>query len=366
MKAFPARARVWTLLQLLVAAPALGAQSASPARIADEDSVDRIIRAEMARSHIPGVALAVTRGGRVIKLAGYGIADLEHEIPVSPRTVFKIGSISKQFLATGILILQQDGKLRVDDPVGKYIAGAPAEWRGITLRHLLTHTSGILREGPAFDGSKVQPDSVVIASAFVEPLRFATGSKHEYCNVCYFTLAEIIARVSGKPWELFFAERVFAPLGMTATRATTTREIVPRRARGYSWLTDRFINAEEYDAVRPSGAFLSTIEDLVKWNEALDAGRVLTDSSRRAMWTPAVLTTGAPVAYGFGWRLDSLDGRWRVHHGGSMPGFRGEMARFPADSLSVVVLTNADGMTNAQGIAESVARAYWRSPGARR
>ena len=180
--------------------------AATRAPAATGDTVDRFVRAEMERMHIPGVALAVVRGGRAIKVAGYGTADLENGLPVTPRSVFKIGSLSKQFLAAGILLLEQDGLLRVDDPVSKYIAGTPESWRGITLRHLLTHTSGITREGPAFDPLKVQPDSVVIASAFPMPLEFPTGTKYQYCNVCYFTLADIIARVSGKPWEQFFAE----------------------------------------------------------------------------------------------------------------------------------------------------------------
>src|SRR5215204_5380316 len=178
------------------------------------DTVDRLVAAEMARKHIPGVSLAVVRAGKVIKAEGYGMADLEHGIPVTPQTVFKIGSVSKQFLATGILILAQDGRLAIDDPVAKYYAGAPESWRDITLRHFLTHTSGVLREGPAFDAFKVQPDSVVIQSAFPRPLEFPTGSKWQYCNVCYFTLADVIARVSGKPWDVFLAERVFRPTGM--------------------------------------------------------------------------------------------------------------------------------------------------------
>ena len=357
------------LLLLSLSASPLAAQSVAiarrPARAVAEDSVDRLIRADMARWHIPGIAVAVVRGGRTIKLAGYGVADLENGAPVTPQSAFKIGSLSKQFLAAGILLLQQDGKLRVDDPVSKYIAGTPESWRPITLRHLLTHTSGIVREGPAYDDLKLQPDSIVIASAFASPLLFPTGSRWEYCNVCYFTLADVIARVSGKPWDVFFTERVFAPLGMTATRTTTTRELVPHRARGYVWEASHYINAPEYLSLRPSGAFVSTLEDMVKWNAALDTGHVLGSESLKSMWTPATLTTGAHAQYGFGWRLDSLDGHARTHHGGSLPGFRSEWARFPADSLAVIVLTNADG-ANPSGIADRVARAYWRAAGVRR
>jgi D-alanyl-D-alanine carboxypeptidase len=225
------------------------------------------------------------------------------------------------------------------------------------LRHFLTHTSGVVREGPAFDALKVQPDMVVIRSAFALPLEFPPGSKYQYCNVCYFALAEVIARVSGKPWEVFLSERVFGPMGMSATRTTTTTALVPGRARGYTWQNERYQNAAELFAVRPSGAFLSTVRDLARWDAALNQDRVLTQASREEMWKPTPLVGGAVSGYGFGWQLDSVDGRRRVHHGGSLPGFRAEMARFPDDRLTVIVLTNADGAVP-QEIAAGVARLY--------
>ena len=129
----------------------------APLRAQAPDSADRVVGSLMATQRIPGVAIAVVQAGKVIKAKGYGFADLEHNVPVTPETVFKIGSVSKQFIATGIMLLAQDGKLKVDDPMSKYIAGTPESWRGITLRHFLTHTSGVLREGPAFDPLKVQP-----------------------------------------------------------------------------------------------------------------------------------------------------------------------------------------------------------------
>jgi D-alanyl-D-alanine carboxypeptidase len=333
--------------------------NAQPARpVAAADAVDKYVTAELTRRHIPGVALAIVRGGKVVKAQGYGKADLEHEIPVTPETVFKIGSVSKQFLATGIMLLAQDGRLSVDDPVGKHIDGVPESWRGITLRHFLTHTSGVVREGPAFDASRVQPDIDVIRSAFAAPLEFPTGSKYQYCNVCYFSLAEVIARVSGKPWDVFLTERVFAPTGMSATRTTTTTALVPRRARGYVWRNDQYQNAAELLALRPSGAFLSTVLDLAKWDAALYQDRILTKASRDAMWKAMPLTDGGTSQYGFGWQLSAVEGHRRVHHGGSLPGFRAEMARFPDDHLTVIVLTNADGAAPAE-IAAGVARLHF-------
>ena len=138
---------------------------------------------------------------------------MEHGIPARPDTVYKIGSVSKQFIATGIMLLVQDGKVAVDDKVSKYLEGTPSTWQAITLRHLLTHTSGLVREGPGFDPYKVQPDIDVIKTAYPLPLQFKPGDKYEYSNLGYFVLAEIIHKVSGKPWGDFLTERVFAPLG---------------------------------------------------------------------------------------------------------------------------------------------------------
>lgn len=345
------------LLSVVLPAALLKAQGAGGSAAAS-DSADRYITAHMARHHVPGLSLAVVRAGKMIKAKGYGVADLEHGTPVTPETVFKIGSVSKQFLATGIMLLAQDGRLSVDDPVSKHYPGAPESWRDITLRHFLTHTSGVVREGPAFDPLKVQADSVVVRSAFAQPLVFPTGSKYQYCNVCYFALADIIARVSGKPWDAFLTERVFRPLGMADTRTTTTTALVPRRARGYGWRDSGYVNAPEFLALRPSGAFLSTVLDLAKWDAALYEDRVLTRESRAAMWTPAPLTGGGVTGYGFGWQLDSTAGRWRVHHGGSLPGFLSQLARFVDDSLTVIVLTNGNDSRPDQA-AVDVARIYF-------
>jgi D-alanyl-D-alanine carboxypeptidase len=349
------------LLTIVVAAVACaappGAQPSARSSPTTRDTVDRFVAARMDSLHIAGLSLAVVRAGKVVKTEGYGVADLEHGVAVTPRTVFKIGSVSKQFLATGILLLAQDGRLAVDDPVARHIPGAPASWQGITLRHFLTHTSGVQREGPAFDPMKLQPDSVVVRSAFDMPLVFATGSKYQYCNVCYFALADIIARTSGKPWDVFLGERVFAPLGMSSTRATTTTDLVPNRARGYVWQNGRYVNAPEYVALRPSGAFLSTVLDLAQWDAALYGDRVLAKESRDAMWTPVRLSDGTTFGYGFGWRIDSLAGHRRTHHGGTLPGFSAGIVRYPDDSLTVIVLTNGNGV-NADNLAFEVGGIY--------
>src|SRR5262245_1956302 len=250
------------------------------------DQVDDFVNAEMKKQHIPAVSIAVVKSGAVVKAEGYGLADVENDIAARPDTVFKIGSVSKQFLATGIMLLVQDGKVGLDDKVSKYLEGTPETWNEVTVRRLLTHTAGLVREGPGFDPYKVQPDIDVIKTAYPLALEFAPGDRYQYSNLGYFALAEIIRTVSGKPWDQFLGERVFAPLGMTATRATTVAQIVPNRADGYAWSNDVLQNTQNWPAVRPSGAFLSTVLDLAKWEAALLTDRVLSASTKAAMWTP--------------------------------------------------------------------------------
>lgn len=311
-----------------------------PAFSQTADQVDEYIQAEMQRRNIPGLALAVVKEGKTIKAKGYGLANVELKAPVTPETVFKIGSVSKPIIAMGIMSLVEEGKISLDGKVSRHLDGTPDAWREITIRHLLSHTSGIVREAPGFDGAKPQADADVIKTAYPLPLRFAPGEKYEYCNVGYFSLAEIIRRVTGKPWGDFLSERIFKPLGMNATRTIVLDEIVPNRANAYSFQNGKLRNAEIYLALRPSGAFLSTILDLAKLEAALDSPGFLKPESRALMWTPFQLNDGANSVYGLGWALDEVKGHKRIRHGGNLNGFKSEFARFPNDRVTVIVLTN--------------------------
>jgi CubicO group peptidase (beta-lactamase class C family) len=309
---------------------------------AQADKVDDYVKAEMQRQHIPGTSIAVIKDGKIIKAEGYGLANVELNVPARPETVYKIGSVSKQLIATGIMLLIEESKLSLDDRISKYLEETPDTWKEITVRHLLTHTSGIVREAPGFDPLKIQNDADVIKTAYPLPLRFAPGEKWEYCNVGYFSLAEIIRKVSGKPWGDYLNERLFMPLDMKSTRTTTVTELVQNRANGYVWRAGKLENASILFTVRPSGAFLSSVLDLAKWDAALYTDRVLKQSTLSQMWTAVKLNSGATHPYGFGWELSSVAGHKLVHHGGSLPGFRAQFSRFVDDKLSVVVLTNAD------------------------
>ncbi|GAB3992146.1 serine hydrolase domain-containing protein [Spirosoma daeguense] len=332
---------------------------AGQSRSVPADSVDAIVQKHIQGKHIPGVSIAVVQKGNVVLAKGYGIANLELNIAASPQSVYAIASVSKHLIASGIMILAQEGKLKLDDDIHKYYPTAPSTWNGITLRHLLSHTSGLIRESPAFDATEVKPDSVIVEAAFPLPLVFPVGSKWQYCNVGYFALADIIRKVSGQSWPSFMKQRIFTPLGMNATRTTTLTEVVPNRVDGYRWEKDHYHRAVAYRALRPSGAFLSTVQDLAKWDAALNTDKILTEASKKQMWTPISLTNGTTYPYGFGWRIDSVQGVLRVQHTGSLPGFRSAYARFPQSGISVIVLTNGEGDEPLQ-MAQEIATLYLR------
>jgi CubicO group peptidase (beta-lactamase class C family) len=259
------------------------------------DKVDDFVKAAMQRQHVPGVSIVVIKDQKIVKSEGYGLANVELNVPATADTVYKIGSVSKQFIASGIMLLVKEGRINLEDNVSKYLEGTPDSWKTITIRHLLTHTSGIVREAPGFDPFKVQNDVDVIKTAYALPLRFSPGEKWEYCNVGYFTLAEIIHKVTGQPWGDFLRDRLFAPLEMKSTRTTTITDLVANRANGYVWGKGKFENAPNYFALRPSGAFLSTVTDLAKWEAALATHKLLDQSSLDQMWTPVKLNNGRPT-----------------------------------------------------------------------
>ena len=325
------RLRMPLTVALLLAGPLLPA--------ARSDEVDDYVNAEIQKRHVPGVSLAVIMDGKVVKAQGYGLANVELNVPAGPETVYKIGSVSKQFIAAGIMLLVQDGKIKLDDKISSNLQGTPEAWKDITVRHLLTHTSGLSREAPGFASLKMQSDADLIKSAYDQKLSFAPGEKWRYCNLGYFTLAEIMRKVSGKPWGEFMRERVFAPLGMDSTRVTTVRDIVPNRADGYYW-RGHLENDEVMLAVRPSGAFLSSALDLAKWDAALSANTVLSQASLDEMWTPVTLNDGKQHPYGFGWELSSLAGHKVVRHGGTLTGFRSNYLRLVDDKVTIIVLAN--------------------------
>jgi CubicO group peptidase (beta-lactamase class C family) len=305
--------------------------------------VDQFIKAEMRRQRIPGLSLAVIRDGRSIVAKGYGLANVEHQIQVKPETVFQSGSIAKQFTATAVMILVEEGKLSLDDKITKYFPDAPETWKPITVRHLLNHTSGMGDYPLEVDLRRDYTEDEYLAFIKKSSLVYQTGAKWDYSNIGYVTLGALIRKVTGKFYGDFLAERVFQPLGMTTARVISEADLVPNRAAGYRLVKGELKNQEW---VSPStnttadGSLYFTISDLTKWDAALYTDKPLKQSSLAQMWTPVRLDDGVRKAYGFGWHTDEIHNRRIVYHGGAWQGFKSFIVRFPDDKLTIIFFAN--------------------------
>ena len=312
---------------------------------AQADGVDNYVMSQMKQHRIPGVALKVIQDGKVAKTGAYGLANLELNVPVSAETVFEIGSITKQFTAAGILLLAQEGKLSVDDKISKYLTDTPESWSKVTIRHLLTHTSGI-RSYTGLDGFQLWrhlTQAQFIQAIGAQPVEFQPGESWKYCNTGFNLLGYIIENVSGMNYWDFMSQRVFQPLGMLATTTRLPSLIIPNRAAGYEQTNHVWIN-RDYDLtdVFSAGAMVSTVGDLAKWNASLDGESLLNAASKEQMWTPVRLNDGKTKNYGFGWSLGEVEGHKNIGHAGSTSGFSASIQRFPGDRLAVIILTNTD------------------------
>ena len=344
------------------AAATITPAAATPATAAvDTAALDAIVRRELASQRIPGVGIAVLRGERVLLARGYGHANLEQDVPVTSASLFQSGSLGKMFTAAGVMSMVERGELALDASVRRYLPEAPASWESITLRHLLSHTSGI----PDYTGEQLDyrrdfTDAQLASLAYALPLEFPAGTRWNYSNTGYTLLGLIMGRVAGRPyWELL-RERVFTPAGMPNARVISERDIVPRRVAGYR-LQDGALAHQEW--VSPTlnttadGSLLLSLEDLIAWSRVVRDRRILAPASWEAMLSPMRLTSGRTHPYGFGWFLDSLAGRPVFQHGGSWQGFRTQLSRFDGADLTVIVLANlgsADPMRIANAIAAAV------------
>jgi CubicO group peptidase (beta-lactamase class C family) len=294
------------------------------------------------------------------KTAAYGLANLELQVPVKPETVFEIGSVTKQFTAAGILLLAQDGKLSVEDKVSRFLKETPAAWSNITIRHLLTHTSGI-KNYTGLEGFELRRHltrAQFIHALAAQPMDFQPGHAWKYCNSGYNLLGFIIENISVKSYWDFMSQRVFGPLGMSSTTNRLPALVIPNRASGYEQTNHVHIN-RDYDLtdVFSAGAIVSTVLDLTKWNAALDRDDLLNAHSKELMWTPTRLNDGNATKYGFGWSIDTMDGHKNIGHSGSTSGFSATIQRFPDDQLAIILLTNTDEQI-ASTLAKRIASFY--------
>jgi CubicO group peptidase (beta-lactamase class C family) len=338
---------------LLVNAPA---QAQSP----ETAKIDSVVHAEMASQKIPGVGVAVIRGSQTVLAKGYGLANVEHRVPVTTQTIFQSGSVGKQFTSTAVMQLVEAGKIQLDDPITKYLADAPAAWRDITIRHLLTHTSGIPDyTTEAFDYRRDYTEEELVKLAYAVTLEFPAGTRWNYSNTGYVLLGAIIRKAGGRFYGDHLAEHVFKPAGMTTARVITEADIVPNRAAGYQLVKGELKNQEWVSPVlntTADGSLYLSLDDMIAWDRALRAGTLLKAESWKTVYDPVRLRSGNRYPYGFAWAVDSIAGQQRIGHGGSWQGFRAHIDRYQGDDVTVIVLANlAQG--DATGIARRIAAA---------
>jgi CubicO group peptidase (beta-lactamase class C family) len=324
------------------------------------DRMDDYVRAQMRKQQIPGLALAIMRDGQLVRVAGYGLANVELNVPVTLRTIFQSGSVGKQFTATAVMMLVEEGKIRLDDPITQYFDGAPEAWQKITVRHLLNHTSGIGAADGAINLQQDLTEEEWIAKAASVPVEFAPGEKWQYSNTGYAMLGFLIRKVTGMFYGDFLRERIFVPLGMGTARIISEADIIPNRAAGYR-LVNGVLKNQEWVApflnTTADGALYLTILDMAKWDAALYAEKLLKRASLEQMWTPTRLNNGTTFPYGFGWFLGDQRGHTNIWHSGQWQGFSTYIGRYVDDRLTVVALCNL-GSGNAGGIARAVAGLY--------
>ncbi len=318
------------------------AQNAAPPPLSAQQIGTKVNEYMSAATSVDGFSgsILVARNGQPVVSKGYGMANNELDVPNTPQTVFRLGSVTKQFTAMAIMILQERGKLGVSDPVCKYLSECPAAWQPLTVKNLLTHTSGIpnYTSFPDFAKTAVLPTSSaeMFGQLKDKPLEFAPGEKFAYSNSGYYVLGLIIERTSGKSYADFLQENIFTPLGMKQTGYDNPLKIIKNRAAGYARQGGEIINASYMDMSIPyaAGALYSTTEDLLRWDQALYTEKLVSRKSLDEIFTPL------KSEYGYGWSIGKKFDRQVIAHGGGIYGFATEIVRFPADRVTVIVLSN--------------------------
>jgi CubicO group peptidase (beta-lactamase class C family) len=345
---------------IVLFAAAAVCRAEEPPADASQPAIDAFIKEQMDEQHIPGLSLAVTIDNELIFTKGYGLANVELQSPALDESVYEVASLTKQFTAMAILLLAQDGRLALDDPSGKYFPEAPPAWEKITLRRLLTHTSGI----PDFDDAN-QPldphrdytEDELVRLAAALPLKFPPGARWSYSNTAYVLLGVLVHRVSGKPYGEFLRERIFSPLHMGSTRVNSAEDLVPFRASGYVLDEGRIKNQDWMSPTlggTADGGLVSSVVDLAKWDAAIQSGALLPPARWQEVFSAVTLNSGKTFPYGFGWFIRDQAGHPYYEHSGRLQGFASHILRFPRARVSVIVLANlaqADPWQIAHGVA---------------
>ena len=313
-------------------------------------AIDRYLQDEMRRQHIPGISLAVVKDGKPLYIKSYGVATLEHDVRAKPQTVYQIGSIGKQFTAVAVMLLANEHKLDLDDPLQKYLPEVPQSWGKVTLRTMLNHQSGIPQfttpERQLLDLVHDYTDLELIQLASTQPLDFEPGTDVSYSDTGYVLLGFVVNRVAGMFYGDFLKQRVFTPLGMSQTRVISDTDIVPNRASGYEMTENGRLRNQTY--VSPAlnrtadGSLYSTVLDLVKWDRALYGDAVLPHAQLERMWRVDAHHNGQRPLYhyGYGWENNRLRDQRLVEYDGNWQGFQAVMSRYVDKRLTIILLTN--------------------------
>ena len=306
--------------------------------------VDSFVAEQMRQQKVPGISLAIVKNGALVVAKGYGESNIEHHVPVTPETIFQSGSVGKQFTSAAVMLMVEEGRLALEDSITQYLPDAPASWKPIRVRHLLTHTSGIADYAvDTFDYRHDATEEQLTKMAYALELQFEPGAKYEYSNTGYLLLGVIIHKVSGQFYGDLLAERVFRPLGMSTARVISEADIVPHRAAGYQLVDGQVKNQ---DWVAPSlnttadGALYLSALDMVAWDKGLRAGAILKPDSWKQVYTPVRLNSGENYPYGFGWRVSTRGGAPLYSHGGSWQGFKAYIARYLGADLTIILFAN--------------------------
>jgi CubicO group peptidase (beta-lactamase class C family) len=329
--------------------------------------IDAFVQAEMRREKIPGLAVGIVSAGTVAASKGYGKANVELGVPVTDETLFQSGSLGKAFTAVAVMLQVEAKRLELDDPLTKYFAGAPDSWRGITVRNLLNHTSGLPDftedETPGGPPPQIElrrdyTEQELTQAAYKLKLAFPTGAKWDYSNTGYELLGFLVHRTSGRFYGDVLHDQVFVPLRMGTARIMSEEDIIANRAAGYRLVKGELKN-QEY--VSPSlnttadGSLYLSMRDWIAWDRGLRAHAVLKQSSWDEIYTPAKLRNGKTYPYGFGWFIGEAKGKPVYHHSGSWQGFNTYISRYLGDDLTVIVLSN-QGNSSAKNFVDGIVK----------
>jgi len=312
-----------------------------------QSDVDRVFSAF--NTHTPGCAVGVAQHGTTVLKSGYGMADLERSVPITPDTIFESGSVAKQFTAMSLLLLEKQGKISLDDPMRKYLPELPDYGAPLTIRHVLSHLSG-LREWRLVATFSGQPEGTYVLdnqdllrfASKQRALNFDPGTTYSYTNTGFNIATILIERVSGKSFEDFTRENIFEPLAMTHTRwRSDFRAIVPGRALSYERSGDGWINDTPVENIIGAGGMLTTVGDWLLWNENFTHAKVGGPEVVKAQQTPATLANGKTISYAKGLTVHTVEGLREVSHGGATGGYRTWLARYPDQGVSIAVMCNA-------------------------